>query len=149
VSVVRKTLRNPLNTLYALSEALWYVVQAIQRPKTRGDCVEGLRPCPWISCKHHMAGDVTRVGSYRVLNADPRLEWRSRSLHPEHPIKAGQLEEIASLALRLADTCVLDVADRGPIIAVAVLLRVHSKSAREAELSAMKKMAMTKGLNDG
>lgn len=28
------------------------------RPRTRGDCVNGPRPCPWVSCRHHLAIDV-------------------------------------------------------------------------------------------
>lgn len=24
-----------------------------QRPRTRGECVGGERPCPWASCEHH------------------------------------------------------------------------------------------------
>lgn len=28
------------------------------RPKTRGDCVGGLRPCPYLGCKYHTAIEV-------------------------------------------------------------------------------------------
>lgn len=24
------------------------------RPRTRGDCINGPRPCPWVSCRHHL-----------------------------------------------------------------------------------------------
>jgi hypothetical protein len=24
-------------------------------PKTRGDCEDGPRPCPWVSCRYHLA----------------------------------------------------------------------------------------------
>ena len=30
----------------------------IERPKTRADCVDGPRPCPYISCAHHLYLDV-------------------------------------------------------------------------------------------
>ncbi len=30
------------------------------RPKTRGDCVDGPRPCPWVACRHHLALDINR-----------------------------------------------------------------------------------------
>lgn len=31
------------------------------RPRTRGDCVDGPRPCPWTTCRYHLAGDVGRA----------------------------------------------------------------------------------------
>jgi len=30
----------------------------MDKPKTRGDCENGIRPCPWVSCKYHLAIDV-------------------------------------------------------------------------------------------
>lgn len=58
------------------------------RPRTRGECVEGPRPCPWVSCRHHLALDIRNNGTI-TLN------------HPG--VELGDLEE----------TCALDVADRG------------------------------------
>lgn len=57
-----------------------------QRPRTRGDCINGPRPCPWYGCRYHLGLDVTRSG--RVIAAD--------------------LDE-------MTETCALDVADRGGI----------------------------------
>ena len=28
------------------------------RPRTRADCVDGPRPCPWVGCSHHLYLDV-------------------------------------------------------------------------------------------
>ena len=28
------------------------------RPKIRGDCMEGPRPCPWVSCRQHLGVDI-------------------------------------------------------------------------------------------
>ena len=25
-----------------------------ERPRTRADCKDGIRPCPWVSCRHHL-----------------------------------------------------------------------------------------------
>jgi hypothetical protein len=60
-----------------------------ERPKTRGDCLGGPRPCPFVSCQYHLFLDVLeRTGTIR-LNF-PHLEpWQ------------------------LVETCALDVADRG------------------------------------
>lgn len=30
------------------------------RPRTRGDCEDGCRPCPWTECRYHLATDVVR-----------------------------------------------------------------------------------------
>lgn len=37
-----------------------------KRPLTRGDCLHGPRPCPWVSCKHHLYLDVDHEGRLRV-----------------------------------------------------------------------------------
>lgn len=60
-----------------------------ERPRTRGDCKDGARPCPWVSCKYHLYLDVDpELGSIKV-NFPDREPWELR------------------------ETCVLDVADRG------------------------------------
>lgn len=59
------------------------------RPRTRGDCRGGVRPCGWVSCRHHM---VHAFGKW----------WRE-----------GTEDELADLALGLAHTCTIDVADKG------------------------------------
>jgi hypothetical protein len=60
-----------------------------QRPKTRAECAEELRPCPWVACKFHLYLDVNpETGSIKINFPD--LEpWEMR------------------------DTCALDVAERG------------------------------------
>lgn len=58
----------------------------VPRPRTRGECADGPRPCPWVSCKYHLALDVTPAGAVKI---DTR-----------------PLEE-------MPETCALDVADRG------------------------------------
>jgi len=60
----------------------------VQRPTTRGECVDGPRPCPFVSCAHHLYLDVSRTGSLK-LNF-PHLE-------PDE----------------IPETCSLDAADRG------------------------------------
>lgn len=60
------------------------------RPKTRGECVDVPRPCPFVSCRHHLYLDV--VGRHGNIKANfPDLE-------PDE----------------LADSCSLDVAEDGP-----------------------------------
>lgn len=71
----------------------------MERPKTRGECRNGLRPCPFASCRYHL-----------LLNVESKYIRLSHG-HDD----PTQLEE----------TCALDVADRGeelPIGRVAELL---------------------------
>jgi hypothetical protein len=59
-----------------------------ERPRTRGDCENGERPCPWASCRYHLALDINpNTGSIKINF--PHLEvWE------------------------MPETCALDVADR-------------------------------------
>lgn len=62
---------------------------SLARPRRRGDCIGGVRPCPWMRCVHHLAIDVTAIGSLRLpFGEEPDLD-------------------------AMLDTCALDVADRG------------------------------------
>ena len=58
------------------------------RPKTRGECENGERPCPFVSCRYHLYLDVLPSGNIRLAFPDLELE-------------------------DLQETCALDVADRG------------------------------------
>ena len=35
------------------------------RPKTRSDCENAIRPCPWVGCKYHLYLDVAENGSIK------------------------------------------------------------------------------------
>jgi len=45
------------------------------RPKTRADCVDGPRPCPWVACKHHLAIDINPETGSLKLNFPDREPW--------------------------------------------------------------------------
>lgn len=66
------------------------IPEAPDRPKTRADCAQGMRPCPWISCKYHLFLEVRRNGS----------------------IAYPQGQELEALDT-MAHSCALDVADKG------------------------------------
>jgi len=73
-----------------------------ERPRRRSECAEGPRPCPWITCRHHLAFDI-----------DPK----SGALKLNHPgLEPWEIPE----------TCSLDVADRGEtgVLELATLLNV-------------------------
>ena len=63
-----------------------------QRPKTRADCVGGIRPCPWVSCRHHLFLEVDHRG--REVRTNP----------------------VAEDPLDLPQTCSLDVAEQGGVL---------------------------------
>jgi hypothetical protein len=83
-----------------------------ERPRTRGDCIDGPRPCPWVSCRHHLALDVTRSGGLKVVRPDA---------DGEPDLDAMQ------------ETCSLDVADRGEagLATVGRALNVTRERARQ------------------
>ena len=88
------------------------------RPQSRGDCAEGERPCPYVSCKYNLYVDVNpRTGSVKMNFPDKEL-WE------------------------LAETCALDVADRARRIeafrAAVLSLLPHAPAARqESELDVL------------
>jgi hypothetical protein len=90
----------------------------VDRPVTREDCVQGtnaVRPCPFVSCKHHLALDVSPETGAIKLNF-PHLEvWE------------------------MDETCALDVADRGGVTLeeVGAAMNVTRERARQIETRAL------------
>ena len=90
------------------------------RPRTRGECAAGIRPCPWVSCRHHLAAEVAET-----LNGRGSL----RLVYGHGDISA------------LRETCSLDVADRGDhtLEEVADVLGVTKERVRQEEDHAIAK----------
>lgn len=40
------------------------------RPITRADCIDGIRPCPYVGCRHHLGLDVRESGSIAYSGAE-------------------------------------------------------------------------------
>jgi hypothetical protein len=67
------------------------------RPKTRGDCVNGIRPCPYALCKYHTKHDVNpKTGAVKDNFPDLDIEDMDDPRDPRSP-----------------RSCALDVADLG------------------------------------
>jgi hypothetical protein len=66
------------------------------RPKTRGECMDGPRPCPWMSCRYH-------------LGLELQLAPSGNAVTDAVPIRYHDPESLD----QMAQTCALDVADEG------------------------------------
>lgn len=42
---------------------LLYPERVTGKPRTRGECKDGQRPCPYVSCRHHLGYEVLPSGS--------------------------------------------------------------------------------------
>jgi hypothetical protein len=90
----------------------------IERPRHRGQCQNMERPCPFVSCEHHLYLDVNPQSGAIKLNF-PHLEvWQ------------------------MAETCALDVADRGGITLeeVGAILNLTRERIRQVEVRGLAKI---------
>jgi hypothetical protein len=96
-----------------------------ERPRTREDCKTGPRPCPWVTCQHHLYLDVDPLTGSLKLNF-PHLEvWE------------------------MAETCSLDVADRGGITLeeVGAILNLTRERIRQVEVRGLTRLKLN--MQDG
>ena len=96
------------------------------RPRYRRDCINGIRPCIYVSCKHHLYLDVNpQTGSVKI-NFPDKEPW--------------ELEE----------TCALDVADRGGITLeeVGEILNLTRERIRQVEVNGLRKIQINTGISD-
>jgi hypothetical protein len=91
-------------------------------PLTRAECDQIPRPCPYVSCRHHLYLDVTRFGSIRL---------NFPTLQPHE----------------LVDSCSLDVADRGShsLEECGPLLNITKERVRQLELELMARLEARRG----
>ena len=59
----RRLTRAEIEEGKALVNDMWF-----ERPKTRAECIDGPRPCPFVSCKHHLYLDVKEDTNSIKLN---------------------------------------------------------------------------------
>jgi hypothetical protein len=91
---------------------------ASQRPRTRAECLEGERPCPFVSCKHHLFLDVsTKTGAIKLNFPDLEV-WE------------------------MTETCALDVADRGgtTLEEVGAIMNLTRERIRQVEVKGLAKL---------
>jgi hypothetical protein len=88
------------------------------KPRTRAECAEGPRPCPYVSCKHHLFIDVSpRTGAIKLNFPDLEV-WE------------------------MGESCALDVADRGgtTLEDVGAIMNLTRERIRQVEVKALAKL---------
>jgi hypothetical protein len=79
--------------------ALLYPERTYWRPKSRGECANVARPCPYVSCKFHLYLDVNpNTGSIKV-NFPEREVWELKASCALDVSKQGgiTLEEVGEI----------------------------------------------------
>jgi hypothetical protein len=97
---------------------LLYPENDYEKPRTRAECAEGPRPCPYVSCKHHLYIDVSaRTGAIKLNFPDLEV-WD------------------------LGESCALDVADRGgtTLEDVGAIMNLTRERIRQVEVKALAKL---------
>lgn len=99
-------------------------IEQFDRPRTRGDCEPGgphaMRPCPFVSCKHHLYLDVSIDTGTLKLNFPDLQPWE------------------------LQKSCALDIADESghTLEEVGAIMRLTRERARQIEVKALVKMKL-------
>ena len=89
-----------------------------EKPKTRAECHEGMRPCPFVSCKYHLFLDVQpKTGAIKLNFPDIEVE-------------------------DMTESCSLDIADRGgtTLEEVGAIMNLTRERIRQLEVRAMAKV---------
>ena len=89
-----------------------------QKPKTRAECAGGERPCPFVSCQHHLFLDVSaRTGAIKLNFPDLEV-WD------------------------MNETCALDVSDRGgtTLEEVGAIMTLTRGRIRQVEVKGLAKL---------
>ena len=96
----------------------------IERPKTRADCSQEARPCPWVACKHNLYLDINpETGSIKINFPD--LEpWELKS------------------------SCALDVADAGALTLeeIGLITNLTRERIRQVEVRGLIKLKLRREL---
>ncbi len=119
ISVKRMTKRE-----LELGRLLYPEMDDIERPEMRADCASGARPCPFVSCKHHLYLDVSaRTGAIKLNFPDLEV-WE------------------------MTETCALDIADRGgtTLEEVGAIMNLTRERIRQVEVKGLAKMAAVRDM---
>lgn len=120
ISVKRMTKRE-----LELGRMLYPDVEDVQKPRTRAECLGSERPCPFVSCKHHLYLDVSAKTGAIKLNFPDLEVWE------------------------MNETCALDVADRGgtTLEEVGAIMNLTRERIRQVEVKGLAKLQALKDMN--
>ncbi|CAN5786916.1 hypothetical protein BH09MYX1_BH09MYX1_59020 [soil metagenome] len=113
ISVKRMTKRE-----LEMGRLMYPDVEDVARPKERIECAGGERPCPFVSCQHHLYLDVSaRTGAIKLNFPDLEV-WE------------------------MNETCALDVADRGgtTLEEVGAIMNLTRERIRQVEVKGLAKL---------
>jgi len=113
ISVKRMTKRE-----LEIGRLLYPDAEGVERPRTRDECANGMRPCPFVSCKHHLYLDVSAKTGAIKLNFPDLEVWD------------------------MTETCALDVADRGgtTLEEVGAIMNLTRERIRQVEVKGLAKL---------
>ncbi len=120
ISVKRMTKRE-----LELGRLLYPETEDAGHAETRADCLGGARPCPFVSCKHHLYLDVSaRTGAIKLNFPDLEV-WE------------------------MTETCALDVADRGgtTLEEVGAIMNLTRERIRQVEVKGLAKLAALRDMS--
>jgi hypothetical protein len=117
------------------SEADLYTEQPgvdYDRPKTRAECKDGPRPCPFVSCRHHLLLDVKEPGV-----RGPGIKMNFPDMGPEDMYATNEHGEVVTLP-----SCSLDVAEEGNhnLDEVGAFMNLTRERARQIEDELLRKI---------
>jgi hypothetical protein len=114
ISVKRMTKRE-----LELGRLLYPETEDAERPAVREDCANSARPCPFVSCKHHLYLDVSAKTGAIKLNFPDLEVWE------------------------MSETCALDIADRGgtTLEEVGAIMNLTRERIRQVEVKGLAKLA--------
>ena len=110
---MRRLTRDEIAEGIALAEDMDY-----RRPERRSECASGPRPCPFVSCSHHLYLDVNpNTGSIKINFPDVEV-WE------------------------MSHTCALDIAERGGITLeeVGSIMNLTRERIRQVEVNGLDKL---------
>src|SRR5499427_7819669 len=103
---------------------LLYPEHDYEKPRSREECTGGARPCPYVSCQHHLYLDVSaRTGAIKLNFPDLEV-WE------------------------MNETCALDIADRGgtTLEDVGAIMNLTRERIRQVEVKALAKLEALKDM---
>ena len=96
----------------------------ISKPRTRGECEDGVRPCPWVRCRYHL------------LDVDPDS-------------KSGRPTNTWVDPHEMPETCALDIAQKeNHLDEIGVFLGVTKERVRQLEFFSLEKLSKRKCAKD-